>query len=98
MARPEKIRLGEVLVQQSLISAADLNKCLELQKRTGRKLGRVIVESGYVTETQISEALAQQLKIPYINLKHYNTKPEIINKLPEAQARRFRSVVLVYLL
>lgn len=94
MARPEKIRLGEVLVQQNLISAVDLNKCLELQKRTGRKLGRIIVESGYVTEAQISEALAHQLKIPYINLKNYNTKPETINKLPEAQARRFRAVIL----
>ena len=94
MARPEKVRLGEVLIQQNLISADDLNKCLDQQKRTGRKLGRVFVESGYVTETQISEALAQQLKIPYINLQQYNTKSEIINKLPEAQARRFRAVVL----
>jgi len=53
MARPEKIRLGEVLVQQNLISAEDLNKSLEEQKRTGRKLGRIFVDSGYVTETQI---------------------------------------------
>ncbi|MDO9150396.1 MAG: ATPase, T2SS/T4P/T4SS family [Methylotenera sp.] len=94
MARPEKIRLGEVLVQQSLITAEDLNKSLEEQKRTGRKLGRIFVDSGYVTETQISEALAHQLKIPYINIQQFSTKSEIINKLPEAQARRFRSAVL----
>ncbi|WP_036303081.1 GspE/PulE family protein [Methylotenera sp. L2L1] len=94
MARPEKIRLGEVLVQQNLITAEDLNKSLEEQKRTGRKLGRIFVDSGYVTETQISEALAHQLKIPYINIQQFSTKTEIINKLPEAQARRFRSAVL----
>lgn len=94
MARPEKIRLGEVLVQQNLISAEDLSKSLEEQKRTGRKLGRIFVDSGYVTETQISEALAHQLKIPYINIQQFSTKTEIINKLPEAQARRFRSAVL----
>lgn len=94
MARPEKIRLGEILVQQSLISAEDLNKSLEEQKRTGRKLGRIFVDSGYVTETQISEALARQLKIPYINIQQFNTKSETINKLPEAQARRFRCAVL----
>ncbi len=94
MARPEKIRLGEILVQQNLISAEDLNKSLEEQKRTGRKLGRIFVDSGYVTETQISEALARQLKIPYINIQQFNTKSETINKLPEAQARRFRCAVL----
>ena len=94
MARPEKIRLGEILVQQDLISADDLTKSLEEQKRTGRKLGRIFVDSGYVTEAQISEAMARQLQIPFIDLQQFNTKPEIISKLPEAQARRFRSAVL----
>src|SRR5674476_747475 len=94
MARPEKVRLGEILVQQNLISADDLEKSLEEQKRTGRKLGRIFVDKGYVTETQISEALARQLKIPFIDIQQFNTKSEIINKLPEAQARRFRCAVL----
>lgn len=94
MARPEKIRLGEILVQQDLISADDLTKSLEEQKRTGRKLGRIFVDRGHVTEAQISEAMARQLQIPFIDLQQFNTKPEIINKLPEAQARRFRCAVL----
>ncbi|MDP2071244.1 GspE/PulE family protein [Methylotenera sp.] len=94
MARPEKIRLGEILVQQNLITADDLDKSLEEQKRTGRKLGRIFVDKGYVTELQISEALARQLKVPFIDLQLFNTKPEIINKLPEAQARRLRCAVL----
>ncbi len=94
MARPEKIRLGEILVQQNLITAEDLDKSLEEQKRTGRKLGRIFVDKGYVTETQISEALARQLKVQFIDLQQYSTKPEVINKLPEAQARRLRCAVL----
>lgn len=94
MARPEKIRLGEILLQQRLISADDLDKSLEEQKRTGRKLGRVIVDLGYVTETQISEAFARQLNIPFIDLPKFNVKTELINKLSEAQARRFRCCVL----
>jgi len=94
MPRPEKIRLGEILVQQNLITADDLDRSLEEQKRTGRKLGRIFVDKGYVTETQISEALARQLKIPFIDLQQFNTKPEVISKLPEAQARRLRCAVL----
>ena len=94
MARPEKIRLGEILVQQSLISADDLNQSLEEQKRTGRKLGRIFVDKGYVTETQISEALARQLKIPFIDIQQFSTKADVVSKLPEAQARRLRCAVL----
>ena len=94
MARPEKVRLGEILVQQNLLTPEQLKLALDEQKRSGRKLGRVFIEQGYVTEEEISEALAKQLQIPYINLKYYNIKPEVVQKLPETQARRFRAIVL----
>lgn len=94
MARPEKVRLGEILVQQKLISEEQLTFSLTEQKRTGRKLGRVFVENGLVTEEQISTALAKQLDIPYINLKFFNLNLETVRLLPETQARRFRAMVL----
>jgi MSHA biogenesis protein MshE len=94
MARPEKVRLGEILVQQKLLSEEQLGLALAEQKRSGRKLGRVFIDSGYVTEEQIAGALARQLNIPYINLKFYNINPELVRLLPETQARRFRALVL----
>lgn len=94
MARPEKVRLGEILVQQKLLSEEQLQFSLGEQKRTGRKLGRVFIENGFVTEEQISGALAKQLNIPYINLKFFNLNPEIVRLLPETQARRFRAIAL----
>ena len=94
MARPEKVRLGEILVQQKLLTPEQLKLALEEQKRSGRKLGRVFIEQGFVTEEEISEALAKQLQIPYINLKYYNIKAGVTQKLPETQARRFRALVL----
>ncbi len=94
MARPEKIRLGDLLAQQKLISMEQLQFALDQQKRTGRKLGRVLVDNAFVTEDQISEALAKQLNIPYINLKYYNVNLEIVRRLPENQARRFRAIAL----
>jgi MSHA biogenesis protein MshE len=94
MARPEKVRLGEILVQQKLLSEEQLGMALAEQKRSGRKLGRVFVEHGYVTEEQISGALARQLNIPYINLKFYQINSELVRLLPETQARRFRALVL----
>ncbi|MDO8413821.1 MAG: MSHA biogenesis protein MshE, partial [Gallionellaceae bacterium] len=94
MARPEKIRLGDLLVQQKLISNEQLKFALDEQKRSGRKLGRVLVDNAYVTEDNISEALAKQLNIPFINLKYYNINLEIVRRLSESQVRRFRALAL----
>ena len=94
MARPEKVRLGDLLVQQKLISQDQLKFALEQQKRSGRKLGRLLVDNAFVTEEHISEALGKQLNIPYINLKYYNINIELVRLLQESQARRFRAMVL----
>src|SRR5487761_2507261 len=94
MARPEKIRIGGLLVQEKLISQEQLDLALEQQKRSGRKLGRVLIENGFATEEAISEALAKQLRIPFLNLKHYNVNMAVARTLPEMQARRFRALLL----
>ena len=94
MPRPEKFRIGEILVQQKILSQEQLKLALEEQKRSGRKLGRVFVENGFVTEEEISQALAKQLRIPYMNLKYYNVSPDTARKIPETQARRFRAIAL----
>ena len=94
MPRPEKVRLGEILLQQGLLTEAQLQEALEAQRKSGRKLGRVFVEKGFVSEEQISTALARQLQVPYVNLKQFVIKPEVAARLPETQARRFRAVVL----
>ncbi|MBL8403952.1 MAG: Flp pilus assembly complex ATPase component TadA [Dechloromonas sp.] len=94
MPPPQKIRLGDLLIQQGLLTDEQLKIALDEQKRTGRKLGRVFVESGYVTEAGISQALARQLQIPFVDLKSFTPKPDLIKLLPEAPARRFRALVL----
>jgi len=94
MARPYEVRLGNLLVQEKLISQEQLSLALEQQKRSGRKLGRVLIENDFVTEEGISETLAKQLKIPYLNLKHYNINLQVARMLPEMLARRFRALLL----
>src|SRR5258706_1964974 len=94
MGRPEKIRLGEILLQQKLLTEDKLKASLDEQKRSGRKLGRIFIDAGYVTEEQIGSALARQLQVPFINRKHCNIRPEVAARLPEARARRFRAIVL----
>jgi len=92
--RPEKLRLGDVLVQQRLISQEQLQQALQLQQQTGKKLGRLLIETGILTEDLLADALARQLRIPYVNLKTFPFKPDVVKLLPESAARRFRALVL----
>jgi len=94
MGRPEKIRLGDLLIAQKIISQEQLKIGLDAQKKSGRRLGRVLVEQGFVSDEQICEAISRQLNVPYVNLKFYNFNNDLVRRLPEAQARRFRAVVL----
>jgi MSHA biogenesis protein MshE len=89
-----KVRLGDVLVERKVISREQLRLALDDQKRSGRRLGRVLVENGFCAAEQIAEALARQLTIPYVNLKFYNLSNDVVRRLPESQARRFRALVL----
>ena len=94
MGRPEKIRLGDTLIAQKIISQEQLKIGLEQQKKSGRRLGRVLIELGFTNDEQICEAISRQLNVPYVNLKFYNFNNDLVRRLPEAQARRFRAVVL----
>jgi MSHA biogenesis protein MshE len=89
-----KLRLGDVLVEQQLISAEQLGQALELQRATGKKLGRILIEANLITEEALAHVLARQLRAPFVNLKTFPLKTELVRLLPETPARRFRALVL----
>ncbi len=90
----QRIRLGDLLVQKRLISEAQLQTALAEQKNSGRKLGRVLIGMGAVTEEKILQLLASQLKVPLVDLRQYQLEPKLVQKMPEQLARRFRALVL----
>ncbi len=75
MARPERIRLGDLLIQEALLTPAQLDDALVDQKKTGRKLGRIFIDRQWVTEVQIAKAVARQLRSPFIDLTARNIPP-----------------------
>jgi MSHA biogenesis protein MshE len=93
-ARAEKLRLGQILIQQKLLTEEQLKSALQEQKQLGRRLGRVLTDKGIITEEQLAEALARQLNLSYVDLRRFNIKREVVLKLPESAARRFRALVL----
>ena len=92
MARPERIRLGDLLIQESLLTAAQLDEALVEQKKSGRKLGRIFIDRQWVTEVQIAKAVARQLRAPFIDLSTRNLRREVAALLPEMHARRLRAL------
>lgn len=93
-AAPKKIRIGDLLVQHELISQSQLEFALQEQKLSGTKLGRTLIDLGFLEEDQMLELLSQQLDIPFLRLKEFQFNPEITQRLPETLARRFRAIVL----
>ena len=86
MAARKKIRLGDMLVENGVISAAQLDEALNAQKSSGLKLGNILIEHGYVAEDALLELLSTQLGIPFVDLSHYQFEPETIKKIPEIHA------------
>ncbi len=89
-----KLRIGDLLIQEGVITEPQLTTALGEQRRTGRKLGRTLVELGYVGEIELMNLLARQLDVPFVRLNQYRFDGALVKRLPEALARRFRAVVL----
>ena len=79
MAKMEKKKLGDTLVKKGVITSAQLTQALAEQKRTGERLGRVLVNLGFITEQEMIEFLGAQMEIPPINLDNYLIEPQIID-------------------
>lgn len=90
----KRIRLGDLLVAQQLITQEQLEQALKEQKNTGRKLGRQLVEMGFVEENALLSLLSTQLDIPFIELKQYRFDRDLVASLPESLARRYRVMIL----
>src|SRR5580704_2870191 len=90
-----RIKLGEELVQHGAISEEQLQAALAQQKRTGRKLGRVLADLGFMSEASLHEFLSKHLQVPFFDLKHARVDAETVKLLPEPLARRYRAIVLL---
>jgi len=62
------MRLGELLIAKRLIQQDDLDRALELQKERGEKIGRLLIELGFVAQRDVLAALSEQLRIPLVTI------------------------------
>ena len=79
-------RIGECLIQAGLITEHDLQSALAEHKRTGERVGAVLVRMKLATEKQIAKALAFQLGFPYVNLAENPPDPAAVALIPKEVA------------
>lgn len=95
MSQPKlRMRLGDLLVAEQIISDDQLHLALQQQRQTGRKLGTTLIELGFIGEEQLLKFLAQQLAIPFFDLSKLTIQPQAVQLIPEVHARRYRALAV----
>ena len=88
----KKVRLGDVLVQNGVITEADLQRGLERQKGSGRKLGETLVDEGITTEENIARALSNQLHYDMVDLQNIEIAQEVLDLVPANVLKKHRAI------
>jgi len=85
---PSRPALGAILLERELITEDQLKAAIDQQKRTGRRLGQVLIDLGSTTQDAVLGALSIQLGLPGIRINAYTVNAEAVAALPEKVARR----------
>jgi len=92
--RRDDILIGQLLVDEGVISAEQLETGLREQKKTGELICTVLVKLGYAPEFKIFDVLSRQLNIAYVKLKDVDIDPLVIQKVPAKFASHYRIIPL----
>lgn len=85
----KKMKLGELLIGAGIIDKFQLDSALSYQRNWGGRLGACLVRLGYVSEEELLGFLADQLKLPRIDLAGRTIPPEVLAYVPAAGARKY---------
>ena len=85
-----KMRLGDILKAQGIITGKQLEAALAIQQKTKQKLGDILIEMGVTTESQITNALHAQLGIEMIELRGIKIPPEVIGLVSGSILRKHK--------
>ena len=82
-------QLGEILLDEGLVSEAQLLAALDEQGARNTSLGRTLVELGFLSEGQLVKALAEQVGMPFVDLDDYAVDRAAVAMVPAALCRRY---------
>jgi len=91
--RKEK-KIGQILVDAEIISEEQLDAALEVQKKSGFLLGKIIMNLGYLDEDELIKFIAEQYRIPCVSLERYEFNKELLQVLPEDVSKTYGVIPL----
>ncbi|MCX6744297.1 MAG: type IV-A pilus assembly ATPase PilB [Candidatus Parcubacteria bacterium] len=87
-----RIKLGELLVRENLITPAQLQTALTQHTKTKERLGIILVRDGVISEAELIKALSEKWGVPCVDLKTLDIDPEVIKLVKKEIAERFRVI------
>ena len=90
----ERKRLGDLLLAEKLVTPKQVQEALELQEKTGRRLGSIVISKGWVTDQDVLQLLSRQLRVPYARLRSNIYDPAAVALLDPNIARRLKVMPL----
>jgi len=91
---PERKRLGDLLLAAKLVTETQIKEALELQEKTGRRLGSIVISKGWVSDQDVLQLLSRQLRVPYVRLRSNIYDPAAVGLLDQSIARRLKVMPL----
>jgi len=89
-------QLGDILLENGLVSSTQLNTAYEEHQRSGRSLGRVLVEQGVLSEGQLVAALANQIGLRFVDLSDFSVDGSAVSRVPDSVCRRYTALPIGY--
>lgn len=90
----KKIRMGDLLVAAGAITEEQLQEALALQKEKGQKLGKTLLDEGFISQELLIAVLTQQLGVEYIDLKGCKFDDEVLSLISEDIVMKYNVIPL----
>jgi type IV pilus assembly protein PilB len=83
------MRIGAMILAAGKISEQALEEAVRAQRETGKRLGELLVEKGYLSELELTQILSNQLSVAWVSLDHVEFSEEILGLIRGKEAREF---------
>ena len=90
-------KLGEMLIHYKIITPEQLKEGLKIQKNKGKRIGKVLIDLGIVTQDEINWVLGKQLNIPYVQLNVENIDVQLSKNISENTLRKYKVIPVMEL-
>lgn len=85
-------KIGELLLQEGLLTPEQLNEALEEQGRTGERIGATLIKLGMLTEDTLVEFIGKQFNVPLVNISKLVIPKDIITLIPQDVAQKYQAI------